>query len=427
MIKHIINTFGTRVGSAVMNLVIAIVISRILGPAGKGEQGLILATITYIIVFLNLMGGSAIVYLVPRYSYSLIIIPSYIWSILFSGVFYFVLMFTNLVDLQFVIHICILAALQAMTSVNSTILVGKEKINASNVIAFLQPLIIIISLVVFFVFLDNKTIQAYIASLYISFGVSFLVSIIYLSKFVEKFKFHKPAGYILIVKELLRFGVLNQLAHVFQLLSFRMSFYWLEDIYSTSEVGIYSNGTSLAESIWLVGRSINLVQYARIANTDNKEYAQQLTVLLTKATVIISVMLLVIMVLLPPAFYVFIFGKGFSDVAQVIRSLAPGILFFNIALIVEHYFSGIGKYHINTIASLVGLVVAIICFSILIPSHGIVGAGVATSISYLTTAVFVIFYFIRESKMKWWSLLPLKSDYVYFIKEIKNALPERKK
>jgi len=427
VIKHIINTFGTRVGSAVMNLVIAIVISRILGPAGKGEQGLILATITYIIVFLNLMGGSAIVYLVPRYTYSLIIIPSYLWSILFGAVFYFVLMFTNLVDLQFVVHICILAAIQAMTSVNSTILVGKEKINASNLIAFLQPLVIIISLIVFFVFLEERTIHAYITSLYISFSISLIVSIVYLSKFVERFKFHNLSGYFLIVKELLRFGVLNQLAHVFQLLSFRMSFYWLEDLYSTSEVGVYSNGTSLAESIWLVGRSINLVQYARIANTDDKEYAQQLTVLLTKATVIISMALLVVMVFLPPSFYVFIFGPGFSGVAQVIRSLAPGILFFNIALIVEHYFSGTGKYHINTIASLIGLVFAVIFFSILIPKYGIVGAGMATSISYLTTAIFVIVYFVRESKMKWWSLFPRKSDYAYFIKEIKNALPTRKK
>jgi len=426
VIRHIINTFGTRVGSAVMNLVIAIVISRILGPAGKGEQGLILATITYIIVFLNLMGGSAIVYLVPRHSYSLILIPSYIWSILFSGVFYFVLMFTKLVDLQFVVHICILAALQAMTSVNSTILVGKEKINASNLIAFLQPLVIIISLVVFFVFLENMTIHAYISSLYISFGVAFLTSIIYLSKFVEKFKFHKPTGYVLVIKELLRFGVLNQLAHVFQLLSFRMSFYWLEDLYSTSEVGIYSNGTSLAESIWLVGRSINLVQYARIANTDDKKYSQQLTVLLTKATIFISVLLLVVMVLLPPEFFVFIFGKGFNEVSDVIRSLAPGILFFNVALIVEHYFSGTGKYYINTIASLIGFIGAIAFFSIFIPMYGIIGAGIATSISYFITAVVVMIYFVQESNMKWWSLLPRKTDLTYFINEFQNALLNRK-
>lgn len=177
----------------------------------------------------------------------------------------------------------------------------------------------------------------------------------------------------------------------------------------------------------MVGRSINLVQYARIANSDNKEYAQQLTVLLTKATLLISMALLVVMVLLPPSFYVFIFGDGFSDVAKVIRSLAPGILFFNIALIVEHYFSGTGKYHINTIASLVGLVVAVIFFSILIPAYGMIGAGLATSISYFTTAVFVIVYFIKESKMKWWALFPMKSDLKYFTKEIRSVITNLKK
>jgi O-antigen/teichoic acid export membrane protein len=237
------------------------------------------------------------------------------------------------------------------------------------------------------------------------------------------FKFHKPTAYYLVVKELLRFGVLNQLAHVFQIVSFRMSFYWLEGLYSTSEVGVYSNGTSLAESIWLVGRSINLVQYARIANTDDKQYARQLTVLLTKATIVISLLLLGVLVILPPAFFVFIFGEGFGEVTYVIRSLAPGILFFNVALIVEHYFSGTGKYYINTIASLIGLIFAIVFFSILIPMYGITGAGAATSISYLVTAVVVMLYFVNESKMKWWGLLPKKSDVSYFIKEIKKALP----
>jgi len=422
VIRHIINTFGTRVGSAVINLVIAIVISRFLGPAGKGEQGLILATITYIIVFLNLMGGSAIVYLVPRYAYSLIMLPAYIWSVVFSATFYFVLIFTNLVDPQFIIHICFLSALQAITSVNSTILIGKEKIKTANLIAFLQPLIIVISLVVFFLFMNQQSIHSYILSLYISFGIAFITSLVYLSKYAGKFKLHHLGGYFLVVKDLLRFGVLNQLAHVFQLISFRMSFYWLEDLYSTSEVGIYSNGTSLAESIWLVGRSINLVQYARIANTNDLDYSRQLTIMLTKATLIISIVLLGIMVLLPPEFYVFIFGEGFGEVTNVIRSLAPGILFFNIALIVEHYFSGIGKYHINTMASFIGLIIAIIFFYFLIPIYGIIGAGVATSVSYLFTAVFVLVYFIKESQTGIINFLPVKSDMSYFFKEIRDVL-----
>jgi O-antigen/teichoic acid export membrane protein len=426
VIRHILNTFGTRVGSAIINLVIAIVISRFLGPAGKGEQGLILATITYIIVFLNLMGGSAIVYLVPRYAYSLIMLPSYIWSIVFSASFYFVLIFTNLVDSQFIIHICFLSALQAITSVNSTILIGKEKIKTANLIAFIQPLIIVISLAVFFMFLGQQSIQSYILSLYISFGISFITSLFYVSKYAGKFKLHPLGGYLLVVRELLRFGVLNQLAHVFQLISFRMSFYWLEDLYSTSEVGIYSNGTSLAESIWLVGRSINLVQYARIANTNDLNYSRQLTIMLSKATLIISIVLLGIMVLLPPGFYVFIFGEGFGEVTNVIRSLAPGILFFNIALIVEHYFSGIGKYHINTMASLIGLIVAIIFFYYLIPLYGITGAGIATSSSYFFTAVFVMVYFMRESQTSLINFMPGKSDMAYFLREIKLVINKSK-
>ncbi len=73
MLGKILNTFGTRLISAILNLLIAVVISRFLGPEGKGEQGLIIATIAYVLVFANLMGGGAIVYLTPRFHYAIII------------------------------------------------------------------------------------------------------------------------------------------------------------------------------------------------------------------------------------------------------------------------------------------------------------------------------------------------------------------
>jgi O-antigen/teichoic acid export membrane protein len=55
VLNKILNTFGTRLLSAMLNLLITILISQFLGPEGKGEQGIIIATIAYILVFVNLM------------------------------------------------------------------------------------------------------------------------------------------------------------------------------------------------------------------------------------------------------------------------------------------------------------------------------------------------------------------------------------
>ncbi len=410
MLGKILNTFGTRLISAILNLLIAVVISRFLGPEGKGEQGLIIATIAYVLVFANLMGGGAIVYLTPRFHYAIIIMPAYLWSVVTGVVFFFVLYYFQLVNSQMVLHICLLSIINAFTSINSSMLIGKEKIKASNLIALVQPLFITISLAIFFLVLRQNTIQSYIISLYVAFGVSFAVSLFFLFKFAGVFRLGVISDYVEIIRKMIRYGVLNQLAHIFQLLSFRMSFYWLEMVYSEAEVGIYSNGTSLVESIWLVSRSISMVQYARISNTSDIKYAQKLTINLTLAAIVASFVLLLVLIFLPPQLFVFVYGSGFADVGRVIQSLAPGVLFFNVALIMGHYFSGIGKYHINTIASFAGLIISVVLFYFMIPSMGMIGAGWATSISYVFTSVIVFLFFIRESEFGIKQFFPTKKE-----------------
>lgn len=410
MLNKILNTFGTRLLSAMLNLLITILISHFLGPEGKGEQGIIIATIAYILVFVNLMGGSAIVYLVPRFPVSVIILPAYLWTVLTSILFYGFLQLSTLVSEGMIIHVCILSAISAFTTINSSVLIGKEKIAISNLVNFIQPLIITLLLIVFFFYLGKNTIESYIISLYISFSAGFIVSLIYLKRFTDKFELADISSYKTIISNLFRYGLLNQLAHIFQLLSFRMSYYWLEQTYSSAEVGIYSNGTSLVESIWLISRSICLVQYARIANSADLEYSQKLTLQLNWASLIISFIGLLFMVMLPSRFFIFLYGEGFGEVSSVIRALAPGVLFFNTALIIGHYFSGIGKYYVNTISSFAGLLFAVLFFRLLIPVYGITGAGWATTISHLITSLTVVWFFSRESKIKLKNSFPSMTD-----------------
>lgn len=426
MIGKILNTFGTRLISAILNLLIAITISQLLGPEGKGTQGILIATIAYILVFANMMGGGAIVFLTPRFHYAVIIVPAYLWSIITGALFFVILFVFNLIDAQFILHICLLSIINALTSINSSILIGKERISASNLIALIQPFIVIIGLVIFFFVLNERSIFSYIISLYVAFGCSFFMSLYFLKKYAGAFRLGKIVEYFAIIKQMLHYGILNQLAHIFQLLSFRMSFYWLELVYSEAQVGIYSNGTSLVESIWLISRSISMVQYARISNTKDIKYAQKLTINLTIAGIIASLFLVLIMVLLPPEFFTFIYGQGFADVGRVIQSLAPGVLFFNIALIMGHYFSGIGKYHINTIASFAGLVVSVVLFGYMIPRYGIFGAGWATSISYTFTSIIVLLFFIKESKISKAEIIPSGKDILEVYKTVQNQMRHKK-
>ena len=420
MFKNILNTFGTRALSAIINLLIAIVLSQTLGPAGKGQQGLIITTITFILVFSNLVGGATLVYLVPRREHSQLLLPSYSWTIIMSLLAAPVLSYFNLLEARYVIHVCILAALNSFAAIHTSVLIGKERIKLANLVALIQPLVIILSLAVFFFFLEWKSIWAYILSLYISFCINLIISYILVIKVLGSIELKSFSNYIQVMGEMFRYGFYNQVAHITQMLSFRVSYYFLDAYHGEAAVGIYSNGISLAESVWLIAKSISLVQYARISNTDDRKYSQRLTMQLAKASMLISIILLVPLLLLPSGFYSFIFGEGFSEVRLVIWALAIGVVIYNFSILLGHYFSGTGRYHINAIASSLGLIVSLVLYVSLIPEHSIAGAGIATSISYLFTTIILLVFFIRDDTGNFLSSLSFKGDIESLRREIKG-------
>ncbi|NVO03800.1 MAG: polysaccharide biosynthesis C-terminal domain-containing protein [Bacteroidetes bacterium] len=421
MVKKIIHTFGTKLLTAIINLLIVIVISQFIGAAGKGEQGILITTIALILIFSNIVGGASLVYLTPRIHPKKLIGPAYIWTAFVSIIFYFILANLNIVESKYAIHIALLSAINSFASINSSILIGKEKITTNNFINLLQTLLIIVFLIVFFYFLNQRNVLSYIWSLYLAFSISFITSFILIFRFLIS-KQEVIIGYFHVIKELFKYGILNQLAHIAQLLSFRFSYYVLNYYSGTSEVGVYSNGVSLVESIWMVSGSIALVQYSKIANTDDIKYSQRLTTGLIKISLLSASIIMIPMLILPSEFFSFIFGKEFGPINQVMWSLAPGVLFFNFALVLGHYFSGTGKYYVNTIASVIGLVITIGLSFILIPKYSIIGAGITSSISYIFTSIFVIFFFCKESEQSYLNLLPNFSDVKGYFLEIKKYI-----
>jgi O-antigen/teichoic acid export membrane protein len=426
LFSKILNTFSARALAAVINLVIAVVLSQYLGPAGKGVQSIILTTITFVLVFANLVGGATLVYLVPRHSPSLLVIPSYAWTLIIAVASYFILIFFPLVEKDFILHICLLSIINSIGAVNTSILIGKEKIGASNLISLSQPVSLVISLLVFFNLPGDPQIMHYIYSLYISLGISAIISFAYYFKHCGKIGIHSLAEYRMVTMEMFRYGILNQVAHITQMLSFRLSYYVLDHFHGEAAVGVYSNGISLAESIWMIAKSISLVQYARIANTTDRQEAAGLTARLIKFSLFASLLILIPLMILPASFYDFIFGEGFTQTRMVIWTLAAGVLVYNFSILIGHYFSGTGRYYINAVTSSAGLVVSVILYFTLIPLYGIAGAGWATSLSYIFTTIILIVLFRKENKSWLRELFPTRGDFKKMKEEIGGMLKKSK-
>jgi O-antigen/teichoic acid export membrane protein len=390
MFRKIAANFGVRVGSALLNLILAILFSQILGPEGKGEQSLLLTTVAIVIILDGLVGGAALVYLSSRLSWKKLLIAAYFWCLLVSVLAYFCLQAIFSFSKTPASAIVILSAISSFTAVNSSLLLGKEKLKAYNLIQIAVPILTL--LVVLLQYQMWQTIFYEGALFYAYFG-SFLLSLIFLV--ANWYQNESSVSWLQVWRQLFQFGLMNQLAHVLQLLSFRITYYLLAAQGAHAGVGLMSNASSITESIWLVASSISLWQYAVISNSTDIQYNQQITEKLARFGMLVSLLVLIVFLLLPTEFYSFVFGKSFGGIRVLMFTLAPGVWVFTYALIVGHYFSGIGKYSVNALASGVGLVFCYLSAMFLIPNYAEAGAGLAMSISYISTSLVVAYFFFK--------------------------------
>lgn len=398
MFQKILNTFSTKIITAIVNFLLIVVLSQVIGASGKGTASLILATIHLIQIFSSFMGGSALVYLVPRHSLLSLIFPAYVWSFFISFLAYFIMLHDIGISSIYAFHVACIAFVVSVYNINLGVLIAKKAIIRNNSIALLQTLMNLATLLVLFFIYENKEVFSYVYALYFSFGLGMILSFVSLKKYFlpQDFKYNSKT-----LKPLIRYGFLNQVAHICQFLSFRLGYYFLEFYHGEALVGIYSNGASIAESIWLISRSISLVQFSEIVNSKDKLENQKLTLKLSKASWLVSAILLAGLLILPESFYILIFGKEFVGIKTVLFCLAPGILFLTFNFIISHYFGGTGQYQINALVSGIGLVISLILAFVLIPKYDLIGTGLTASISYLATSFAVIWIFKQQSNFSW--------------------------
>ena len=426
MFKKIINTFGTKITAAVINFLIAVLLSQVLGDTGKGTQALLLTTITFIIIFSDIVCGTSIVYLTHRHSFKKILVASTVWAALIAVVMGFAIwLFYPDLEPNLVMHVAILSFISSLSSINFRFLVGKEEIKKANYNTLLQPVLMILTLAVYYLWLKKTDIYGYVIALYIAYAGTFLLGVWMLRKEYASLGKDKDRQYAAVLKDLFKYGFLNQTGHFVQFFNLRLSYYLLKSYMDEGRVGVFSNAVSLAEAIWIISSSIALVQYARIANADDRSYAQKLTLDLSKICLVVSAAAIVVLCLLPSAVYTFVFGPEFGEMAGIIRILAPGVLFYCIFLILGHYYSGIGRYQMNTFAALCGLVATFVLGFTLIPRYDVTGAAITSAVSYTVNAIFLFVFFLKESHFKGKDFLLKKSEVQNYLGELKQQFSKQ--
>ncbi|MCX6272056.1 MAG: polysaccharide biosynthesis C-terminal domain-containing protein [Bacteroidetes bacterium] len=421
MFKKIIGTAGSKIIIAAISLLIMFFNAHYLGATGVGTIGLIVLGITIILLVNNFIGGTTLVYLVPREDNYKLLFISYVWALVVALVFWLLMLFIQLVPDGYKHHVVILSLFCSVSNINLYILLGKEKIRQYNVLTTIQYLLQLMAMVYFFLYLKQCTVMAFIYTLYFSYLFIFLTSNMLIYRMIKRTNLSDLMN---VLKRILRLGSLVQTAFVIQMMNYRLGYYIIDYFIGRSGLGMFHFANQLAEGTWIVGKSVSIVQYSKISNSSDKEYAKRLTLRLMKLTFLITLVMILVFFVIPDEVYIF-FGKDFGSTRWIIVALSVGILANGVSMMFSHYFAGLGKPQVNTVGSSIGLVFTLALGFWLIPVFGLMGAGITASVSYLSALVFQVIMFIRIARPSLKEFNFSKEDYTMIRDEIMNFLGKK--
>ena len=432
MLGNIIGTLGTRIICTLLTLVVLIINSNTFGSGGVGIIGLFVLNITILQIISSFIGGPSLIYLLPRCDKFQLIFLSYLFVVVTNGLGTAIIYLLGFVSAEYVWLLYLSSFFLALFSVNSMYLLSQENIRRYNSFILLQIVIHLLILIILLYVCRITHVSAYMYSYGVSCIVSFIGSLYYVVKGVRYSGFSKI---FYLFGQMFKYGFLIQIANLSQLLNYRMSYYVIKLIAGVKPLGLFDLGTKLSEAIWIFPRSIATVQYTRISNCGNdKDYAKKITLSFLKLTFIFAVGATVILFCIPAQWLGWIFGSEFIASKKIIYALGGGIIILSCNIILSHYFSGFGKYSVNTIASTIGLIVTGgLCLPLIFWSDRlsyldiIFMMGLITSLSYCSSFVYTMICFIRDANLKLKELRVSQQDIFLIRTELKKRIENYRK
>lgn len=389
--RNIIQTMAGKLAILLLNFAVVVFSTRLWGTEGRGAIALFVANLSLIASVTNIFTGSSVSYFLSKYGLSKLTLQAYLWVFAMAvilGIGFRIYDHATPSVLLFIV-----AVLAGFTLFHSSVFIGDQRIGYYNVITLIQPVFQLGTMLLFYYWVD-KSYFAYFYGMIVSYAFVFVICKILNRKTNKEVSYHLDKSAI---KDTFLFGWQIELSSFLQFFNYRLSFYFLNYYLGAAPVGVFSVGITLAEAIWIVSRSISLVQYSNVVKQGDTKDSRDETKITAKYSFFISLLCLVIVLCLPKQVFSFVFGNGFEEVKQVIVLLSPGILAIAVSNVYGNYFSAIGKAKILILKSATGVIATVGLSVWLIPTLQVTGACIVNASSYIISSIILFCFFYKKN------------------------------
>jgi len=423
MLRTISGTFISKFLLALLNFGTIILSTRLLGAEGRGEISFFGTNMVLVLLFTSLIGGSSLVYLTPRHNFFRFLIPTYAWTVLVTGVFCCFLYQTHQLKGEDFVFLFSAILFNGWKSTNMMVLLGKEKMKAWNWLALMHSVLLILFFLLFYFPVKIMDPSSFYWGLVLSNVLIWLWSFWLLFDLGEKVKLNIDGH---LIKQLMAYGGLAQLANILQFANYRISYYYFMNMHesnATAELGKYSIAVSIAESVWIIGQSLATVQFSRLSNIEEPALRRKISVRMFKFNFLLNLLAVLVLLCVPSWIYTLVFGgEEFGAVSTYIYWLALGIFMLGTSTSISAYFGGRGKYLPAVISSLVGNVITFFVCVFFMKDWGAIAAALAASLSYTAIAVYFLVCFLKEERLSLYTVIPDCKEVKLYYRWLRRAV-----
>lgn len=390
--KNILMTIAGKSSILILNFLVVILTTHFWGAQGRGVIAMFVADVSLLAIVANIFTGSSVSYYLQRTGASRLFAIAMLWVFLssFVGALCFHIVEKENVSLFFFV----VSVFTGLLAFFNSSFVGGQRIKQYNMLTVLQPFMLLLFMLLFYYWIDDS----YRAYFYAQMLSLFILTVICLCLDRKKVSLKGVTNLWPAAVRSFKFGFQTELSNFLQFFNYRLSFYFLTYFVGSASVGVFSIGVTLAESIWIVSRSISMVQYSRLLKEKEGQEAIKGTNQVAWYSFIVTAIILVVANLMPKELFVWVFGSEFYDVKLVLMVLSPGVLLIAVSNVFGHYFSANGKLKILVVKSFVGVLVTFVLSFVLVERYQIVGASLVNMISNVVTSIILFVAYWNCSK-----------------------------